>query len=181
MLIREAAHTLRGFPSLCAPEYTSMLKLIPLLFSATVLFQCQGDAKGMKAYTYAHGTKAERRLTAPDQETVKTIIAELFEGTSDMLRVRVDDDRINDIRTKERAIEIVFDQLQTFKSNDLGSFSIRRLFIPVTGDYVGDPTTPSATLFPADDDGFMSGPLGNPNGYNVLVRLDSIITKAGKK
>ena len=111
-----------------------MLKLIPLLLSATVLFQCQGDAKGMKAYTYANGTKSEQRLTAPDQETVKSIITELFNGTSDMLRVRVDDDRINDIRNKERAIEIVFDELQTFKSKDLGSFSIRRLFVPLTGD-----------------------------------------------
>jgi len=158
-----------------------MLKLIPLLLSATVLFQCQGDAKGMKAYTYANGTKSEQQLTAPDQETVKTIIAELFKGTSDMLRVRVDDDRINDIRNKERAIEIVFDELQTFKSKDLGSFSIRRLFVPLTGDYVGDAKNPSATLFPANDDGFMSGPLENPNGYNALLRLDSVITKAGKK
>jgi hypothetical protein len=153
-----------------------MARILLFLSLATFLFQCQGDSGEMKAIAYANGSAIDCILNASAQDSARALLQELFAGTQDMLRVRVSDESVDAVRRTDTAMEFVFNTPAPFTSRMHGAFSVRRLVIPVTGDYAGSEMDPVATLFVADDQGFISGPLRNPAGRPLVLKLQSILT-----
>jgi len=153
-----------------------MTRILLLLSIGATLLQCQGDSKGMKAISYVNGTIVERPLSASEQKSAAVILEDLFAGTEEMLRVHVSDETIDAIRKTDTAVEFVFDTPVNFTSRMRGTFAVRRLLLPVTGDYAGSATDPVTTLFVADEQGFISGPLRNPVGRPLVLKLRELVS-----
>ena len=138
-----------------------MTSVLLLLDVALTILQCEGDSKGMKALYHKGWKTVECRVSPADQDRMLTMLKEVFAGTDDMLRVRVSDQLVGRIRTTETALEFVFDKLSAFTSRTHGKYGVKRLLLPLTGDYAASGSDSVATVFVANDEGFISGPLRN--------------------
>jgi hypothetical protein len=105
------------------------------------------------------------------------LLESLFYNTDDMMKLHVDSSRIFQIMKNETGIEVSFSKERLFASKEFGSYKIKKLLIPFTGDFAGNEQSQVVTIFPADE-GFFSGPLRNLNGYNDLIKLQKMISKA---
>lgn len=108
------------------------------------------------------------------QKRVFQLITSLIEESDDVLRLMVTEDRINEIKENEESIEIVFNSKKEFESVQLGGESIKKILLPLTGEFIGSPEDPIITIFIGDDD-YFSGPLRNSIGYQKLMEIKSII------
>jgi hypothetical protein len=153
-----------------------MTRLSILLAVAMTILQCEGDSAGMKAFYYQGGKAAECRLSSADQEKALALLAELFAGTDDMLRVRVSEETVNRIRSGETALEFLFDEPHAFTSRTLGKYSVTRLLLPVTGDYAGPRNSSISTVLLANKEGFISGPLRSSHGGPLLGKIQALLS-----
>ncbi|GEM_PF-2518887 len=154
-----------------------MTRILLILLLALTFFQCEGDSKGMKAFLHKNGTAVEHRLSRADQKTAMTLLRKLFAGTNDMLRVHVSEDLVEGIRKGEVALEFQFDEPTEFASPAQGTYSLQRLLFPMTGDYAGSAQDPVVTVFMANDQGFITGPLCSPNGHPDLISLNDLVSR----
>ncbi len=141
------------------------------------ILQCEGDSKGMKAIYHKGGNAVACRLSPADQNTALAMLNELFAGTDDMLRVRVSDQLLDRIRTTETVLEFTFDKPSAFTSRTYGKYAVRRLLLPLTGDYAGSANDSVATVFVANEAGFISGPLRNSQARPVLLKLQVLLSR----
>ena len=154
-----------------------MTRMLLFLAVAMTILQCEGDSKGMKVFYHKGGKTVEYRVSPADQNKTLAMLNEVFAGTNDMLRVRVSDQLVDRIRTTETALEFVFDKPSAFASRTYGKYAVRRLLLPLTGDYAGSENDSVATVFVANDTGFISGPLRNPQARPVLVKLQLLLSR----
>jgi hypothetical protein len=108
------------------------------------------------------------------QKRVFRLITSLIEESDDVLRLMVTGDRINEIKQSEESIEIVFNSTKVFESDQLGGESIKKILLPLTGEFIGSPEDPIITIFVGEDE-YFSGPLRNRVGYPKLMEIKSII------
>ena len=94
-----------------------------------------------------------------------------------MYLVYVSESLVNRIRTSDSALEFVYDRPQQFTSTTKGKYTITRILLPLTGDYAGSAADPSAAVFFANDKGFITGPLRNPNGRPLLLQLQGLLLR----
>lgn len=153
-----------------------MTRLSILLAVAMTILQCEGASTGMKAFLHQDGKAAECRLSSADQEEALSMLDELFAGTDDMLRVRVSEESVNRIRSRETALEFLFDKPHDFTSRTLGKYTVTRLLLPVTGDFAGPKNSSISTVLAANKEGFISGPLRNSQGGQLLVKLQALLS-----
>jgi hypothetical protein len=153
-----------------------MTRLSILLAVAMTILQCEGDSTGMKAFYHKDGKAAECRLSPADQERALAVLNELFAGTDDMLRVRVSEQLVNRIRSSETALEFLFDKPHVFTSRTHGKYSVTRLLLPVSGDFAGPKNSSMSTVFAANEEGFISGPLRNSQGGPLLAKLQVFLS-----
>jgi hypothetical protein len=154
-----------------------MTRILLFLAVAMTILQCEGDSKGMKAYYHKGGKAVECRLSPADRTKTLAMLNEVFAGTDDMLRVHVSEQLVGRIRTTETALEFVFDKPSEFASRKHGKYAVKRLLLPLTGDYAGTGNDSVATVFVANDAGFISGPLRNPQARPVLLKLQNLLSK----
>ena len=153
-----------------------MTHILLILWLALTFFQCEGDSRGMKAFIHKSGTTVEHRMSRADQKTAMTLLRNVFAGTNDMLRVHVSEDLIEGIRKGASALEFAFDTPTEFASPGQGTYSLQRLLLPLTGDYAGSAQNPGVTVFMANDQGFITGPLSSPDGRPVLLKLEDLVS-----
>ncbi len=97
-----------------------------------------------------------------------------------MLRLYVDEERIASLKRTDTVLEIIFDKPTLLKSKEFGEFSVERVLIPMSGDFVGNAADPVITLFPAND-GYLTGPYRNPSGYPALMKLKALVEQLLKR
>jgi len=153
-----------------------MTRILLILSLALTFFRCEGDSKGMKAFVHKNGTAVEHRLSRADQKTAMTLLRKLFAGTNDMLRVHVSEDVVEGIRKGELALEFEFDEPTEFASPGQGIYSLERLLFPLTGDFAGSAQDSVVTVFMANDQGFITGPLSSTSGRPVLLKLNDLLS-----
>ncbi len=153
-----------------------MTRILLILSLVLTFFQCEGDSRGMKAFVHKNGITVEHRVSCADQKTAMALLRNLFAGTNDMLRVHVGEDLIEGIRKGAIALEFEFDTPTEFASPAQGTYALQRLLLPLTGDYAGSAQDPVVTVFMANDQGFITGPLSSPDGRPVLLKLEDLLS-----
>lgn len=152
-----------------------MIRLLLILSVAMTIIQGEGDSKGMKTLIHKSGKAVECRLGPVDQHKALVLLNELFSGTDDMLRVRVTEQMVERIRSTETALEFVFDKPTAFTSRTKGKYSVRRLLLPLSGDYAASDKSSLSTVFVANEEGFISGPLRNSQARPLLQKLQVLL------
>jgi len=155
-----------------------MAHILIFLAVALTILQCEGDTMGMKAIYHKGGKAVEGRLSPADQNKTFALLKEVFAGTDDMLRVRVTEELVGRIKTTESALEFVFDAPSEFTSRIHGKYAVTRLLLPLTGDFAGSGNDSVATVFVANDRGFVSGPLRNSQARPLLLKLQDLLSES---
>lgn len=148
-----------------------------IILTALLFFnQCKAEDSSMKIFTYVNGTKSEVQSKSDEKHRVKEILSALFLKTDDMLRVHFDEDRINELKSEEKCIEIILDSVQKFNTGFLGETSIKKIFLPLSGDYQASEKIDIVTIIIGEEE-YASGPLTASGGFKLLRELERIIFK----
>jgi hypothetical protein len=161
-------------------EPCSMINILFSVLFGAALFQGESDGATMKLAYYHHGKKSDLHLSRAEQSKLLALVSELFDGANDMLRVYVDDERMDGLRKKETCLEIFLRSTLTLTSREGRTYVVRKIFIPLSGDFVGTEKEPLATII-LGDDGYLSGPLNNPAGSPILRTIQELIKRSGPK
>lgn len=130
------------------------------------------SASAMDVFYYTEGERTEAELDDRCRERVPEILEELVAGTTEMLRLLVSEERIQEIR-ETRAVEVVFDESRRFTSEALDAYDARRVLVPLQeGDYAGDEENPRLTIF-LGDESYQTGPLLHPSGLPLGRELEA--------
>lgn len=148
-----------------------------IIITALLFFnQCKAEDSPMKIFTYVNGVKSEVQIKSEEKHRVKEILSDLLLKTDDMLRVHFDEDRINELKSEEKCIEVILDSVQKFNTGFLGETGIKKILFPLNGDYLASEKIDIVTLIIGEEE-YSSGPLTASGGFDILQELERIIFK----
>lgn len=153
------------------------LKSINKIFFIAVLLlliNCKAEDTTMKVITYTNGQMSEVKLNSADRDKVSSILSELLIKIDDMLRVHFDEDRISGLKLEENCIELVLDSTQEFNTGFLGMTSVKKVLLPLSGDYQASEKIDIVTIIIGEDE-YSSGPLTASGGFKLLEELKGIV------
>lgn len=148
-----------------------------IIITAMLFFnQCKAEDSPMKIFTYVNGVESEIQIKSEEKQRVKEILSDLLLKTDDMLRVHFDEDRINELKSEEKCIEVILDSIQKFNTGFLGETRIKKILLPLSGDYQASEKIDIVTIIIGEED-YSSGPLTASGGFKLLRELERIIFK----
>ncbi len=147
-----------------------------IIFLTALLFlsHCKAEDSPMKIFTYVNGIKSEIQIKSEDKNRVKEILSDLLNKTDDMLRVHFDEERITELKSSEKCIEIIFNNKEIFDTGFLGETSIRKIIIPLSGDFQTSERIDIVTLFIGNED-YSTGPLTASGGFKLIQELETLL------
>lgn len=154
-----------------------MKVILTILIAMLVGPVCSTDSGPLVLVYYRDGKEIRLPRESIDPAFVEGTIRSLFAGTTDMLRLHVDAERIASLKQTDTVLEVIFDKPTNIHSREFGELSVKRVLIPMSGDFVGNAADPVITLFPAND-GYLTGPYRNPTGYPDLMKLKNLVEQS---
>lgn len=145
--------------------------LSALLVNFFLLTTCKADDNSMQISIYNNGQKSEVELNDEDKKQVRNILSELLSKTDDMLRVYFDEERIIELKLTEKCIEINFDKIEKVEIGILGETDVKKILIPLSGDFRATEKINVVTIFIGEDE-YSSGPLTASGGYQYVKLLE---------
>lgn len=145
-----------------------------LLIFLMLLIGCKKETPEMEINYFDTGIKQSIKLNENAKESIFEIIDELISNSNDILKLLVNNSTIEEIKKNEKAIEIIFSKEQLFTSKELGAEKIKKLFFPLTGDFIGDNNDQVITIFLGEDE-YFTGPYRNDKGFSKLKELEKLI------
>lgn len=145
--------------------------LIVILTNSSLLTTCKADDNSMKILLYNNGEQSEIELNDEDKKQVRNILLELLSKTDDMLRVYFDEERINELQHTEKCIEINFGKIVKVQTGILGETNVKKILIPLSGDFRATETINIATILIGEDE-YSSGPLTASGGFQYVKLLE---------
>lgn len=130
----------------------------------------------MKISYYSNSKAQNPKLSVKQEEEILNLVTDLISSSNDILKLLVDESRIEEIKQNETAIEIIFDEYKIFTSDELGTDKVKKLFLPLSGDFIGNNEDPVITIF-LGDESYFSGPYRNENGLETLNKIKSLVEK----
>jgi hypothetical protein len=158
-----------------------MYKYIFIFLMIFAILCCKEQEYNDMKVTYFEQGK-ERAIefrSETDFDQFKDLVIELVTGTNDVLRLLVNDDRIEQIKNDVAGVEIKFSELKILHSNELADYQVDGLLIPFTGEFADTDENGVATIFLADEV-YVSGPLRNPSGMKIVNQIRELIEKQRK-
>jgi hypothetical protein len=147
------------------------LKIILLL---VLIAGCKEGKTIMKIQYYNHGELQFPMLNVDLQNEILTLTRDLISNSSDILKLLVNDSRIEEIKQNEVSIEIIFEEHNLFTSDELGTEKVNKILFPLSGDFIGNTEDPVITIF-LGDESYFSGPYRNEKGFDKLMELKKIV------
>jgi len=105
-----------------------------------------------------------------DSNELLTNLQDLIYYSDEYISLYITTDIIKTVKSVE-AVEISFKKNTKIKSKHLGKYNISKILIPLSGDYVGDPGSPSVIIFLSNENGYISGPLGCSSGLQYTEKI----------
>ncbi len=128
----------------------------------------------MKISYYSNSKAQNPKLSEKQQEEILDLVTNLISSSNDILKLLVDDSTTSEIKQNETAIEIIFEEYKIFTSDELGTDKVKKLFFPLSGDFIGNEKDPVITIF-LGDESYFSGPYRNDNGLETLIRIKTLV------
>ena len=145
------------------------------IFLLLVLFAgCKEGKTIMKIQYYNHGELQFSMLNVDLQNEILTLTRDLISNSSDILKLLVNDSRIEEIKQNEVSVEIIFEEHNMFTSDELGTENVKKILFPLSGDFIGNNEDPVVTIF-LGDESYSSGPYRNEKGFDKLMELKKLV------
>jgi hypothetical protein len=152
------------------------MKIIISVILFVFLSGCNEEKNIMKIKYYSSSEERNPRLSEEQQKEILNLVTDLISNSNDILKLLVDEIRIEEIKQNETAIELIFEEYKVFTSDDLGTDKVKKLFFPLSGDFIGNDEDPVITIF-LGDESYFSGPYRNENGLETLNKIKALIEK----
>ncbi len=94
--------------------------------------------EGIHVYLYDRGGKTELNLSGPDKTGLLNIINDMFFRIDHNMRLYIDSSRAESIMNEQKAFEIVFENETEMITENIGTFKLTKLMIPLSGDLSPD-------------------------------------------
>jgi len=155
-----------------------ILLALVILLGVITLGGCKNmDKDKITVNLFEHGIKRVIIIDSKsEKQELEKLLTDLVAGTDDMLRLLVDKKRINELKNTEIGVELVFSNKIVLSTEKMGKYEVDKLFIPFTGDFIGNDDDTMATIFLANG-AYISGPLRNSKGLKMVNRIREIIIK----
>lgn len=150
----------------------SGIKIILLL---VFLAGCKEEKTILNVNYYIHGEVQFPILNVDLQKEILTLITTLVSNSDDILKLFIIDSTIENIKQNETSIEIIFKEHNMFTSEKLGAEKVKKMLLPLSGDFIGNAEDPIITILLGDEE-YFSGPYRNKNGFEKLMKIKNIIT-----
>jgi hypothetical protein len=124
----------------------------------------------MKIFFYKNGIKKDISLNKAQSDSLSLNIKKLIEGIDDEARLVVDDERLDEIKKNDEAIEILFEKPVKFTSQEFSNYSIGKILIPVSGDLAGTENENGVVILLGEKI-YDSSPYINTNGKELVNEI----------
>jgi len=148
--------------------------IIIFLSAGHFLISCKSGSIEMKITEYRNGGEKIIRTGEEDSKKINEIVGELLALTDDMLRVYLDEETIASIKNQEYCIEITYMEKVNLNSAFLGTVTINKILIPLSGDYSSNEEGDSV-LFLIGEDSYTASPLTTSGGFKYIGEILEII------
>ena len=128
----------------------------------------------MKIIYYDSGKATNINTSKLDTEKIFTEVKELCSNTTEIMRVYISKERIEQLKEDEKGLEIVLEKEIEINSPVTGKYTVKKIFFPLSGDFIGNAESPVITVFLGKDKYYASA-LRNKNGYGKLKNLEKVI------
>jgi hypothetical protein len=152
------------------------MKKIIFVILLVLIIGCKEEKNFMKISYYSNSKVQNPKLSEKQQKEILNLVTYLISSSSDILKLLVNESRISEIKKNETAIEIIFEEYKIFTSDELGTDKVKKLFFPLSGDFIGNDEDPVITIF-LGDESYFSGPYRNENGLETLNKIKSLVEK----
>ncbi len=148
-----------------------------LIFILTILIfiSCNESTHKMKIIFYRQGKIINVNTSQLDLTGIYTRVKQLCENTTDKLRVYINEERIEQLKQTETALEIIFEKEVEISSPAIGTEKVKKIFFPLSGDFIGNDESPVITVFLGTEDYYYPDALRNLTGYKDLMGLKKMI------
>lgn len=171
----------RGSRLACFPNLIMYKYIFLFLIAFTILCCQEEDLDDMKVTYFEQGRETDINFRSKAElEQLQDLITDLIAGTNDVLRLLVNNERVEQIKNENNGIEIKFSELIIIHSNELADYQVDGLLIPFTGEFADTDENGVATVFLADEV-YVSGPLRNPSGMKLVNQIEVLLEKIQNK
>ena len=152
-----------------------------VIIFALLIFNVSCTATNMEVILKTNKSDLKKiALSKHNSEEIHSLLKDLVKHTDEMLKVYLSPERIEKIKQDEQYIEILFDSKIIITSDAFGDYNINKILIPLTGTFGTSNKSHKTIIILGDDDGYISGPLKNSNGYDKVQELKSVLEKLNK-
>lgn len=146
------------------------MKFSLLVLAVLTFLGCRSmDSKEVKLTYWEAGKSREIKLNQEELQQLKQTVDELIINTNDMLRLLVNDEKINSLKSSGKGLEITYPEVTIIESEQFGKFKVDKIYLPFSGEFVGEKDD-MATVFMGEGS-YFSGPLRNPKGKKNLKEI----------
>ena len=133
----------------------------------------------MKITLYNKGEVMNYKLTSGDKEKVNEMVRNIFGGIDEVLKLYLSDERLEELKNSEEVLEIIYNEPFVFTTKEFGTFPVKKIAIPLTGDFIGNEDNPEITIITGEEE-YDSTPFRNTTGYGLLMQLKELLENAGE-
>ncbi|MGD0339345.1 MAG: hypothetical protein ABSB78_11215 [Bacteroidota bacterium] len=134
----------------------------------------------MKIKYFNNGQSGIVELNKDNSKKVFDELKNLIEGINDMARLVVDEERIDELRKNDEALEIEFDNEIEFNSKEFEQLKIKKILLPLSGDLAYTEDESAAVIF-LGSTAYEPNPYLNLNGRSHISNLMKILPGIKKK
>lgn len=134
----------------------------------------------MKIKYFNSGQSEIVELNKDNSKKVFDELKNLIEGINDVARLVVDEERMDELRKNDEALEIVFDNEIEFNSKEFEQLKIKKILLPLSGDLAYTEDESAAVIF-LGSTAYEPNPYLNLNGRSHISNLIKILPGIKKK
>jgi hypothetical protein len=153
------------------------MKILFYLLIAILVSNCKKEQSNMTVTIFKDGKPNNYSLSLEDERKVNEIVKNIFLGINENLKLYFSEERLKDLINSEEALEIIYNEPITLSTKEFGSFSVKKIIFPLTGDFIGNVNSPEITIIPGEEE-YDTTPLRNTTGYNLLMELKELVESA---
>ncbi len=153
------------------------MKLLIYFLFGIIICNCKQGNADMKITLYNKGEVINYKLTPGEKEKVNEMVRNIFGGIDEVYRLYFEEERLEELKNTEEVLEIIYNEPFLFTTKEFGTFPVKKIAIPITGDFIGNAENPEITIICGEEE-YDSTPFRNTTGYKLLIQLKELIDAA---
>lgn len=156
------------------------MKTLLYLLIVFLNFSCKHENIDMKIVLHKDGTSQALNLSSEATNRVNKLISDIFLGTDEVLKIYFSEERIEELKTAEEALEILYAEPILLPTKGFDLLRVKKILLPLSGELIGNKVNPEITIIAGEEE-YDSTPLRNIHGYELLMQLKILILSSNKE